>query len=352
MAPEDFDVSRLPGHLRVTFRVLDEKGRVAAEGKDLSALKTELQADMRQTVAAAAAGIERSGLREWNLGALPRTFEQDKDGHLVTGYPALVDEGTSAAVRVLHTQAEQEAAHWVGVRRLLLLGIPSPVAFVQRHLTSTTKLVLSQNPDGSVADLIDDCTACAADALIADAGGPAWNEAEFAVLRDKVRGSLIEEVFSVVADVERALPVAHRVRTQLSQAPRTANPDSVADARHHLGDLVHPGFVTSTGRRRLPDLVRYLKGLERRVEKFGASPHRDLQHMETIARVQDAYNDLLDAIPPDRMPTAEHDAIRWMIEELAVSLFAQELRTAQPVSEKRILRAVAQAHGRMRDPAS
>ncbi|NEE02797.1 ATP-dependent RNA helicase HrpA [Phytoactinopolyspora halotolerans] len=336
----DFDVSRVPDHLRVTFRVVDESGRAVAEGKDLSQLKAGLQADMRKTVAAAATGIERSGLREWSIGTLPRTFQQRRDGHQVTGYPALVDEGATAAVRVLHTEAEQRRAHWTGVRRLLLLSIPSPVAFVQRHLTSATKLVLTQNPDGSVADLIDDCAACATDALIADAGGPAWNEGEFAVLRDKVRGSLIEEVFSVVAEVEAALTVAHRVRTALSQVPRTASPDSIADARHHLDDLIHPGFVTATGRRRLPDLVRYLKGIERRVAKMAATPQRDLQHMDTIARVHDAYNELLDAIPADRLPTAEHDAVRWMIEELAISLYAQELRTAHPVSEKRILRAI------------
>ncbi|NED96334.1 ATP-dependent RNA helicase HrpA [Phytoactinopolyspora alkaliphila] len=342
VSPADFDADRVPDHLKVTFRVIDEKGTPVAEGKDLAVLKQGLQADMRKTVSAAASSIERSGLREWSVGELPRTFERRQGGHLVTGYPALVDEGDSAAVRVLHSAAEQSAAHPAGVRRLLLLSVPSPVAFVQRHLNNQTKLVLSQNPDGTVADLIGDCTACAADALIADAGGPVWDQASFAALREKVRGSLIEAVFTVVADVERILVVAHRIKASLTGVPRTANPESVADARHHLDGLVHPGFVTATGRRRLTHLTRYLRALERRVEKLGTAPQRDLLLKDRVADVEDAYHDLLDAIPPDQRPTGEHEAVRWMIEELRVSLFAQELGTAHPVSEKRILRAIAE----------
>ncbi|NDL58951.1 ATP-dependent RNA helicase HrpA [Phytoactinopolyspora mesophila] len=341
VAPGDFDFERVPGHLRVTFRVVDENGRKVAENKDLAILKRELQADMRKTVSAAGASIERSGLREWNFGELPRTFETVRGGHPVTGYPSLVDQGDSAAIRVLHTEAEQRTAHWAGVRRLLLLSIPSPVAFVQRHLTNQTKLVLSQNPDGSVADLLIDCTECAADVLIADAGGAVWDEAGFKGLRERVRGSLIEQVFAVVDEVENALSVAHRVRTQLDRVPGTASRDSVTDARHHLEQLVHPGFVTATGRDRLAHLSRYLRALERRVAKMATSPERDLDQMDTIARVQDAYNDLLDSIPPDRMPTKAHESVRWMIEELTVSLFAQELGTAHPVSEKRVLRAIS-----------
>ncbi|RIQ11590.1 ATP-dependent RNA helicase HrpA [Jiangella rhizosphaerae] len=340
VAPSDFDLTKVPDHLRMTFRVLDEKGRLAAEGKDLDELKVMLRKELRKTMAAAASSIERTGLTAWPGGEVPRTFEQRRSGHVVTGYPALVDEGGSVALRVLPTPADQARAMWTGNRRLLLLSVPSPTAFVQRHLTNRSKLMLSQNPDGSVADLLDDVAAASVDWLVAGAGGPAWDEAAFAALRERVRSDLIETVFEVVADVEKVLEVSHRVAAALKSTTSLALTPSLVDARDHLARLMPAGFVTSTGRKRLPDLLRYLRAIERRLEKLPVSPQRDRQHMDTIRRVTDEYEAALAALPPGHGPTAGHEAVRWLIEELRVSLFAQELGTAQPVSEKRLLKAI------------
>ena len=337
---DDFDLTKVPDHLRMTFRVADEKGRLAAEGKDLDELKVMLRKELRKTMAAAASSIERTGLTQWPGGEVPRTFEQRRSGHVVTGYPALVDEGSAVALKVLPTPADQARAMWTGNRRLLLLSVPSPAAFVQRHLTNRSKLVLSQNPDGSVADLLDDVAAASVDWLVGEAGGPAWDEAAFAALRERVRADLIETVFEVVADVEKVLEVAHRVAAALKSTTSLALTASLVDARDHLARLMPPGFVTSTGRRRLPDLLRYLKAIERRLEKLPTSPQRDHQHLDTVRRVTDEYEAALAALPPGHGPTPEHEAVRRMIEELRVSLFAQELGTAQPVSEKRLLKAI------------
>ncbi|PZF81714.1 ATP-dependent RNA helicase HrpA [Jiangella anatolica] len=337
---DDFDLSKVPDHLRMTFRVLDEKGRPAGEGKDLDALKVRLKQQLRQTMAAAASSIERTGLTEWPGGEVPRTFEQRRAGHVVTGYPALVDDGATVALRVLPTPADQARAMWTGNRRLLLLSVPSPTAFVQRHLANRSKLVLSQNPDGSVAALLDDVAAASVDWLVAEAGGPAWDEAAFAALRERVRADLIETVFEVVADVEKVLEVAHRVAATLKSTTSLALAASLVDARDHLARLMAPGFVTSTGRRRLPDLLRYLRAIERRLEKLPTSPQRDHQNMGTVRRVTEEYEAALAALPPGHGPTPEHDAVARLIEELRVSLFAQELGTAQPVSEKRLLKAI------------
>ncbi|SDU83253.1 ATP-dependent RNA helicase HrpA [Jiangella alkaliphila] len=340
VAPSDFDLSKVPDHLRMTFRVLDEKGRLAAEGKDLDELKVMLQKELRKTMAAAASSIERAGLTAWPGGELPRTFEQRRSGHVVTGYPALVDEGTTVALRVLPTPSDQARAMWTGNRRLLLLGVPSPTSFVQRHLANRSKLVLSQNPDGSVADLLDDVAAASVDWLVAQAGGPAWDEAAFAALRERVRSDLIETVFEVVGDVEKVLEVSHRVSTALKSTTSLALTASLVDARDHLARLLPRGFVTSTGRKRLPDLLRYLRAIERRLEKLPTSPQRDRQNMDTVRRITDEYEAALAALAPGHGPTAAHDAVRWLIEELRVSLFAQELGTAQAVSEKRLLKAI------------
>ncbi|PSK92981.1 ATP-dependent helicase HrpA [Haloactinopolyspora alba] len=343
VAPGDFQLDRIPDHLQVTFRVVDTDGATLGEDKDLAALAHRLRPRIRSEVAAAASSIERTGLTEWTVGELPRTFEQRRGRHVVTGYPALVDEGDSAAVRVLDSEAEQARAMWTGVRRLLALSVPSPVPFVQRHLTNESKLVLSRNPDGSVADLLEDAVTCAIDGFISAAGGPPWDDAAFAALREKVRGGLIEDVFAVVAGVEKALTVAHRVEAALKSTTSLTLAASLVDAKAHLARLIAPGFVTTTGRRRLPDLVRYLRAVERRLEKLPTSPQRDRTQLGAVERVTEAYQELVDALPPGHAPGPQHAEIRWMIEELRVSLFAQELGTAYPVSEKRIMRAVDDA---------
>jgi ATP-dependent helicase HrpA len=345
VAPDDFEPQRLPSHLIMTFRVIDESGHSVAEGKDLNVLKVRLHQKMRSAMADAASGIERSGLRDWTVGGLPKTFERHQDGHVVTGFPALVDQGDSVAVRVLYTEADQAQKMWAGSRRLLLLSVASPVAFVQRHLTNDSKLLLSRNPDGTVADLLADCTSCAVDDLIAAAGGPAWDDAAFAALRERVRADLIETVFTIVADVERILAIAHRVETTLIKLTSPALTSSLADARRHLSRLIKPGFVAATGRRRLPDLVRYLTALQRRLSKLAAQPQRDLIHVATIQRVTEEHERALASLPSNdgvagQDRAGEADSIDWMIEELRVSLFAQELGTAYPVSEKRIIRAI------------
>ena len=345
VSADDFDLDRVPDHLKVTFRVVDD-GATIAESKDLQALKEQLRQRLRSTMAAAASSIERSGLVEWPDGDLPRTFEQRRGAHVVTGYPALVDDGDSVAIRVLDTEAAQAGAMWAGNRRLLLLSVPSPVSFVQRHLTNETKLVLSRNPDGSAADLLADVTDCAADALIAAGGGPAWDASAFAALREKVRATLIDEVFAITVDVERILTVAHRVEAALKSTSSLTLAPSLMDAKAHLARLVRPGFVTATGRRRLPDLVRYLRGIERRLEKLPTSPQRDRANAAIIERVTKAYEDSINVLPRGQEPSAEHVAIRWSIEELRVSLFAQELGTAHAVSEKRIMRALDDVTGR------
>jgi ATP-dependent helicase HrpA len=210
---------------------------------------------------------------------------------------------------------------------LLLLSVPSPTAFVQRHLTNQTKLVFSSY--GQVTALLEDCAACAVDDFIAQAGGPPWDAPSFEALRETVRSDLIDAVFAIVEDVENVLIAAHDVRTSLSSTTNLEIAPSLVDARDHLASLVYPGFVADTGRNRLRDLARYVRAIGRRIEKLPASPQRDRAHMAMIARAQEAWD-----------AAGQPDDVRWMIEELHVSLFAQELGTKQPVSEKRILRAL------------
>ncbi|MFI7282999.1 ATP-dependent RNA helicase HrpA [Micromonospora chersina] len=344
--PDAWDVGKLPPHLRVTFRVLGEDDKPVAEGKDLPTLQRELRQEVRQVVAAAAPDVARTGLTGWDIGTLPRTIEQVRAGYAVTAYPALVDEGTTVGVKVFDSPAEQEAAHWAGTRRLIRLTVPSPAKFLQGRLSNEAKLALSRNPHGGVPALIEDAAGAAIDKLVADAGGPAWDAEGFAALRDRVRADLVDTVVEVMGRVRQVLAAAYAVEQRLGATRNLAVVAALADIRNQLGGLVHKGFITEAGYARLPDLLRYLTAIERRLDRLPGNPQRDKQQQDRIAVVQKEYQDLLAALPPARRQSTAARQIRWMIEELRVNVFAQALGTPYPVSEQRIYRAMDEAEGR------
>ncbi|MEU6744033.1 ATP-dependent RNA helicase HrpA [Streptosporangium sandarakinum] len=330
---EAWRLDQVPDHLRITFRVVDGRKKKIAESKDLADLKRRLAPRLRQTLSRAADGLERSGLTTWNVGELPKTFEQRR----MKAYPALADEGATVAVRMFETETEQRRAMWEGTRRLLLLNTPSPAKWVLGRLDNQAKLALSRSPHAGAVALFDDCVACAADRLMSEYGGPVWDEAAFAALHDKVRAELFDTTEEVVSRVRDILAVWHVVSTRLAEARSTP---AVEDVRDQVGDLVYPGFVTDTGHRRLPDLLRYLRAAERRLEKMAEDPFRDEERMYKIHDIEDEYHDLVEKLPPARRADDDVREIRWMIQELRVSYFAQTLGTPYPISDKRIRKAM------------
>ena len=338
--PRDaWDLTKLPRHLRITVRVT-EGGRVLAEGKDVAELQRELRPRLRAVLSQAAAGLTRSGLTSWNFGTLPRVFREDT----VTAYPALADAGEAVDVRLFETEAAASAAMWAGTRRLILLGAPSPVKSIAGSLSTRAKLALSHNPHGGVAAIFADCVSCAADFLMAEAGGPAWDREGFERLSAAVRSSLREVTADVVTHVESALRLAHAIEVRLDEARADAVRPAVADMRAQLSGLIYPGFVTATGYRRLPQLTRYLRGIERRLDKLPENPARDAASMAVARRVEQAFRQAVADLPAARRNDPGVTDVRWMLEELRVSLFAQTLGTQAPVSENRMLAAL----GRLR----
>ncbi|CAM3875065.1 ATP-dependent RNA helicase HrpA [Kibdelosporangium persicum] len=337
VARDDWDLGKVPDHLRVTYRVEDERRKLLAEGKDLGDLKRRLQPKMRETLSSAAGEIERKGLRTWEIGTLPKMLRQERHGFVVTAYPALVDAGTSVDVRMFETEAEQRRSMWKGTRRLLLLNTPSPLKYVLGRMSNTAKLALSANPHQDMQDFFDDCIACAVDKLVTDGGGVAWDAAAFKALQDRVRTQLNPTVLEVVNHVQGALAAYNSVQTRLSSMGGARLEPSLQDIRQQLSRLVYRGFVTATGYDQLPSLTRYLRGIELRMDKLPERPDRDLEWAQIVQDVWQAYGELPDS--------PESRRIRWMIEELRLSYFAQSIKTAYAVSEKRIYRAIDQLMG-------
>ncbi len=335
-----WDESRLPAYLRITFRVVED-GRVLAAGKDLDELRRQLRPRLQATLSEAAAGITRTGLRTWDIGTLPRVFSQGE----VRAYPALADAGTAADVRLFETQAQADAAMLRGTRRLILLQVPSGARAVASRLPVSAKLAMSRHPYPGTGALLEDCAAAAADQVISEAGGPAWDEAGFTRLLEAARANLAARTADVVALAARALGEAHQVETSLAGTPSPPVRAAFADLRAQLSGLIYPGFIAATGARRLPDLVRYLRGMSRRLEKMPEALGRDAERMAVVAQVTADYEQTLADLPPARRDDPDVRDVRWMIEELRVSLFAQALGTSGPVSERRIERALDQLHG-------
>lgn len=343
--PDAWDLASVPAHLRVTFSIEDEQAKVLAQGKRLDALRRQLAPEVERRVSAAAAEIEKSGLRDWSFGVLPTTFENDVDSHSVRGFPAIVEEtgGGSVAIRVLASSEEQESATWVGIRRLLLLTLPSPLKPVVSRLDLKTKLALAHNPHGSVPTLLEDCVTAVLDELMRERGAPVWDEDGFRRLQREVRPQLPDRTLDLVVLTARVLSVAQELRERINAPASAALEPSLADLREQLSALVYAGFVTTTGTDRIGDLLRYLSAAQHRLEVLPTRVSRDQQLMGQVQQVRQAYEQLRSRLPPPGRADPEVARIRWMIEELRVSLFAQHLRTAYAVSPQRIYRAIEAA---------
>ncbi|SEE93612.1 ATP-dependent RNA helicase HrpA [Streptomyces sp. Ag109_O5-10] len=350
---EDFDWAKVPDHLKITFRIVDERRRKLAEDKDLEALKLRLKPKARQALSQAAAAtasreggesLERKGLTDWTIGTLTRVFETRRAGQPVKAYPALVDDGDTVSVRLFDTEEEQAEAMWKGTRRLILRNIPvNPAKFASEKLTNAQKLALSANPHGTIQALFDDCAMAAADKLIADFGGPAWDEESYRKLYDKVRAEIVDTTVRTVGQVQQVLAAWQACERRLKAVRSPALLANLTDVRKQLDALVKPGFVTWAGIRRLPDLMRYLVAADRRLQQMPTNVQRDTTRMEKVHEMQDEYAWLLEQLPKGRPVPQQVLDIRWMLEELRVSYFAHALGTAYPVSDKRIVKAIDSA---------
>ncbi|HXR43349.1 MAG TPA: DUF3418 domain-containing protein, partial [Pseudolysinimonas sp.] len=338
--PGDFDPSRLAPHLRMTFSAVDDRGRRIASSKSLGALQRSLAERTRSSVArvttAALPGteLERTGLTSWDIGDLPRVIEAGA----VRGYPALVDAGSSVAVRIFATADQQRLQHVRGVRRLIALTLPSPVGYVQDHLTPAERLQLAASPYPSTAALFSDALLTA----VADLAGDdaPFEQAAFEALRTRVSAGLLDALFTTVAQVAAVLAAARETDRAISQRSGIAFLSPLTDARAQLGDLVFPGFASVTGSAQLPRIPVYLAGIRYRLERLSDNPGRDRAWQTEAEEATGLYRAAGGELPLTPRTPPRLVAVRWMLEELRISLFAQPLGARGPISVQRIRKAL------------
>ncbi|GMA96055.1 hypothetical protein GCM10025881_28790 [Pseudolysinimonas kribbensis] len=341
--PEDFDLERLPPHLRVNFAAVDERGRRVGASKDLGELQARLADRTRTSVAKAVApprsALERDRIERWDLGDLPAVVENGP----VRGYPALTvettREGDHVALRVLANAGEQAVAHRAGVRRLIALTLPSPASYVQEHLTTTEKLHLAASPYRSVAALIEDAVLAVVDDVAGERAP--FDAAGFEALRQEASAALIDRTFALVGLAARTLAAARDADKAISAASGLALMSPLSDARAQLEALIHPGFVRITGAAQLPRVPVYLAGIVHRVQRMAENLGRDRVWQSETEQALALYRDAGGPLPLELATPQRLVEVRWMLEELRLSLFAQPLGARGPVSVQRIRKALA-----------
>jgi len=338
--PDDaWELTELPMHLKMNFKILDDQGKLLSQNRSLALLKQQLQGQVQQTLSnVAEQGIEQENLTSWSFGSLPREYVKVQAGYEIKAYPALVDHNASVAIQLMDSPEQAKQLSRLGMRRLLLLNLPSPVKYLQDNLPNKAKLGLYFNPFGKVLELIDDCIAAGIDQLVAQHLWPT-TETEFEQLRDVVRSQLNETVLTIALKVEQILTVGHDISKRLRGRLDLAMAYAQADIKQQLEHLLFKGFVSAHGALRLDDVRRYLQALQKRLEKLPSDPNRDRLQMHEYQKAAEAYEALLGRFAGQPLPEPVAE-LRWMLEELKVSLFAQQLGTPYPVSAKRVLLAV------------
>jgi ATP-dependent helicase HrpA len=338
--PGSWDLDKVPAHLRPTFRVLDEDGAEVGVGKDLEALKAPLRPSLDRAIRQVAdeSGLSATGQTTWTFGTIESSFTQTRAGHEVHGYPTLVDEGSSVGLRVAASADEQEAQHRLGVRRLVLLAVPSPVAALVDGLDNTAKLGLAASPYAHVRALIADCVLAAAGELV-DLTPTVWDGEAFAALVERASTELPERSAAVLHQVLRVLGEWRPVDKALHGRVEMAQLPAMNDLRAQLARLVHDGFIGEAGAAVLREYPRYLRAMTARIDRLGELG-RDRELMDRVDELQQAWQHRVDALPKGRPMGAQLRSVRWLLEEYRVSLWAQQLGTAQPVSDARIRKAL------------
>jgi ATP-dependent helicase HrpA len=344
---EDFKLETLPAHLSMNFKVIDEHGRQLAMGRNLAALRAELGQEAQrtfQTLAVAdkkvAEGLHES-ITDWDFGPLPELLEIRRGGQVLVGHPALVDNGESCSLEVFDDPAEAATKHRAGLRRLFRLQLKEQVKFLEKSLGAlqTTQMQAGTVPAIAAAlpsfeDLREQVISAAIERTCLVEPWPIDN-ATFASRRAEARGKLnliaqeIARLLSVI--VQEAAPIPKKLNGL------RAFSGAVADIEQQLVRLFPRNFIVDTPPGQLAHYPRYLKAIAARLDKLKGDPARDAARTNEIVPLQVAWLRELAARKGVGDPRLEE--FRWMLEELRVSLFAQELRTPMPVSAKRLAKA-------------
>ena len=333
---DDFDISALPHHLLMNYSVIDEKGRELGMGRDWNSLKKQLGSAAQLTFRSNLPSIEKTGLKQWDFGDLPETLTFTKENHQVTGYPALEDNADSVAVKLFDTADEARVNHRKGICRLMRFELKEQMKQLEKSLPNFNQYALLLRNVVSPDELREDMLQTISDrAFIGEDELPRTND-EFMKLKQRARARLPAVTEALTRQVMTIANEYQALVNQQSKMPNTVN-RLKRDCDQQIALLVYKGCFSQTPWEYLQHVPRYLRGLRLRIEKHPSNPDRDGKNAASVGLLWQRWQDKMHALnAAHQTPSQALLDYRWLIEELRVSLFAQELRTPFPVSIKRL----------------
>ncbi|OCG08090.1 ATP-dependent RNA helicase HrpA [Gilliamella sp. wkB178] len=340
ISADDWQLEQVPDYLKMTFAIVDNNNKEIATGKDLDRLKEQLKIQVQQALASiknkSTNNLEQTNLIDWNFGSLPTIYEEKQKNYTVKAYPTIVDNQNSVSIKLMDNPQDQQRLSKLGIRRLLMLNIPSPIKYLHEKLPNKSKLGLYFNSFGTVLMLIDDCIACGIDHLIETYNQVIQDPTQYAKLLNYTKVHINETVVDIAKQVESILTLHFNINKKLKGRVDLSLAFALSDIKKQLNNLVYKGFVANTGYLKLHDIQRYLLGIEKRIEKLMLNTSKDRQLMAIVEDIENQYQNWLTSLPKNQRLRESVSNIRWMIEELRINLFAQQLGTPYPISAKRI----------------
>lgn len=334
------DWGEIPAHLLMNFSVVDDAGRELAMGRDWHLLKKQLgsaaQLTFRKGSPDSVKQLEKTGLKQWDFGDLPETLSFERDGRTMTGYPALEDQADSVAVKLFDTATDAEVNLRKGVCRLMRFELKEQMKQLEKNLPNFNQYALTLRNVMSPDQLREDLIATIADrAFIGEDELPRTNDA-FMKLKQRARARLPAVTDAVTRQAQQIANEYQLLLNQQAKMPATQN-RLKKDVEQQIQNLVYQDCFSQTPWPYLQHLPRYLKALRLRIEKHPNNPERDGKNAASVGLNWQKWQDKITALQDAHLTvSAEIQDFRWLIEELRVSLFAQELKTPFPVSIKRL----------------
>jgi ATP-dependent helicase HrpA len=336
IAKEDWNLGDMPVHHLMNFSVVDEAGRELAMGRDWNALKKQLGSAAQLTFRNTSPDIEKTGLKQWDFGDLPQTLSFERDGLKVTGYPALEDNIDAVSVRLFDTENESAINHRKGVARLMRFELKEQMKQLEKGLPNFNQYALVFRNIVSPDDLREDLLTAIADrAFVGEDELPRTN-ADFAKLKQRARTRLPAVTEAITRQAQAIAMEYQNLMQAQAKMPATVN-RLKKDVDQQVQLLVYKNCFSQTPWVHLSNVPRYLKALNLRIQKQPSNPERDGKNAASVGLIWQRWQDRVNLLhATGSQPSVGLQDYRWLIEELRVSLFAQELKTPFPVSIKRL----------------
>ncbi len=339
IAVKDWRDESLPEHLKMGFRLLDGEGSSLAVSHDLENLKQEFGDTASKAFEQAPTWeIQRNDINRWDFGELPLQVKQTVGKIDITGYPALcIDDQGMLSIEILDDASTAEQMHHAGLQALILKSLPEQARYLRKQLPDMQQQCLYFSGTGTCQELRDDLVAASLDQCFLDTASIPRTKHEFEQMLAQGRKALTETASRFCQINLKTLKLYHQCGLELEKQSSYLPAETIEDIQHQLQNMVYPEYLQHTGLSRLKHFPRYLKGVLVRLQKYDINPGKDNQASSILYPFMNKYLGAAEQwqeLTPDQQNKLE--ACHWMLEEFRISLYAQELGTASPASEKRL----------------